>query len=58
MTKNCGTNNACNLECRNSSPRQGIEWVSLLFQLKSGANIRPIDQIERVLNHDKKLAIL
>ncbi len=36
--------------------RQGIEWVSLLFQLKSGANNRPIDQIEGVLNHDKKSA--
>jgi hypothetical protein len=36
--------------------RQGIEWVSLLFQLKSKANTRPIDQIEGVLNHDKKTA--
>ena len=36
--------------------RQGIGWVSLLFQLKSGANTRPIDQIEGVLNHDKKSA--
>ncbi len=36
--------------------RQGIEWVSLLFQLKSGANTRPIDQIEGILNHDKKAA--
>lgn len=36
--------------------RQGIEWVTLLFQLKSGANTRPIDQIEGVLNHDKKSA--
>ncbi len=36
--------------------RQGIEWVSLLFQLKSCANTRPIDQIEGVLNHDKKSA--
>jgi SAM-dependent methyltransferase len=36
--------------------RQGIEWVSLLFQLKSGANTRPIDQIEGVLNHDRKIA--
>lgn len=34
--------------------RQGIEWVSLLFQLKTGANTRPIDQIEGVMNHDKK----
>ena len=36
--------------------RQGVAWVSLLFQLKSGANTRPIDQIEGVLNHDKKSA--
>lgn len=36
--------------------RQGIEWVSLLFQLKSEANTRPIDQIEGILNHDKKSA--
>lgn len=36
--------------------RQGIEWVSLLFQLNTGANTRPIDQIEGVLNHDKKSA--
>ncbi len=36
--------------------RQGIEWVSLLFQLKSVANTRPIDQIEGILNHDKKSA--
>jgi SAM-dependent methyltransferase len=36
--------------------RQGIEWVSMLFQLKSEANTRPIDQIEGVLNHDKKTA--
>jgi len=36
--------------------RQGIEWVSLLFQLKSEANTRPIDQIEGILNHDKKTA--
>ena len=36
--------------------RQGIEWVSFLFQLKSSANTRPIDQIEGILNHDKKSA--
>lgn len=36
--------------------RQGIEWVSLLFQLKYSANTRPIDQIEGVLNHDKTSA--
>jgi hypothetical protein len=36
--------------------RQGIEWVSLLFQLKSEDNTRPIDQIEGVLNRDMKTA--
>lgn len=36
--------------------RQGVEWGSLLFQLKSGANTRSIDQIEGILNHDKKSA--
>jgi SAM-dependent methyltransferase len=36
--------------------REGIEWVSLLFQLKSAANTRAIDQIEGILNHDKKSA--
>jgi SAM-dependent methyltransferase len=36
--------------------RQGIEWVSLLFQLKSVANTRSIDQIEGILNHDNKTA--
>lgn len=36
--------------------RKGIEWTSLLFQLKSSANTRSIDQIEGVLNHDKKSA--
>lgn len=36
--------------------RQGVQWLSLLFQLKSAANTRPIDQIEGVLNHDKKSA--
>ena len=41
---------------RDAMNRQGVEWVSLLFQLKSGANTRPIDQIEGVLNHDKKSA--
>jgi SAM-dependent methyltransferase len=36
--------------------REGIEWISMLFHLKSIANTRPIDQIEGVLNHDKKSA--
>ena len=43
-------------ENSDSMSRQGIEWVSLLFQLKSVANTRPIDQIEGILNHDKKSA--
>jgi len=36
--------------------RQEVEWVSMDFQLRSSANARPIDQIEGVLNHDKKSA--
>lgn len=36
--------------------RKGVEWVSQVFQLKSAANTRPIDQIEGILNHDKKSA--
>ena len=39
-----------------SRNRSGIEWVSLLFLLKSDKSSRPIDQIEGVLNHDKKSA--
>ena len=36
--------------------RQGVEWVTMDFQLRSAGNTRPIDQIEGVLNHDKKSA--
>ena len=36
--------------------RQEVEWVSMDFQLRSSANARPINQIEGVLNHDKKSA--
>ncbi len=36
--------------------RNGIEWTSFAFRLKSAANSRPIDQIEGVLNHDRKSA--
>ena len=39
-----------------SRNRTGIAWTSLLFQLKSSSNTRPIDQIEGLLNHDKKSA--
>ncbi len=39
-----------------SMNRPEIEWICLLFQLKTGENSRPIDQIEGVLNHDKKSA--
>ncbi len=39
-----------------SMSRQGIEWVSMVFQLQSAANTRSIDQIEGVLNHDQKSA--
>jgi SAM-dependent methyltransferase len=41
---------------KDSMCRQGVEWISLLFQLRSSANARAIDQIEGVLNHDKKSA--
>jgi SAM-dependent methyltransferase len=36
--------------------RTGIEWITLLFQLKCASNTKPIDQIEGVLNQDKKTA--
>jgi SAM-dependent methyltransferase len=36
--------------------RVGIRWVNLLFHLGSVANTRPIDQIEAVLNYDRKTA--
>ena len=36
--------------------RDGIEWTSLLFQLKTDGNTRPIDQIVGVLNNDAKTA--
>ena len=39
-----------------SLSRDGIAWSSLLFQLKTHGNTRPIDQIVGVLNNDAKTA--
>jgi len=36
--------------------RQGITWATLLFQLEDASQTRPIDQIESVLNRDRKVA--
>jgi len=36
--------------------RPGHSWATLLFELKSGELVRPIDQIEGVLNRDRKVA--
>jgi hypothetical protein len=36
--------------------RRGITWTTLLFELTSGGPTRPIDQIEGVLNRDRKVA--
>ncbi len=36
--------------------REGSSWTTLLFRLESGTALRPIDQIEGVLNRDKKTA--
>lgn len=43
-------------ENKDAMKRQEVEWVTMDFQLRSAANSRPIDQIEGVLNHDKKSA--
>jgi SAM-dependent methyltransferase len=43
-------------ENEDAMKRQEVEWVTMDFQLRSTANTRPIDQIEGVLNHDKKSA--
>jgi SAM-dependent methyltransferase len=43
-------------ENKDAMTRQEVEWVTMDFQLRSAANSRPIDQIEGVLNHDKKSA--
>ncbi len=36
--------------------RPGISWTTLLFALRSEKVLRPIDQIEGVLNRDRKVA--
>jgi SAM-dependent methyltransferase len=36
--------------------RKGVSWATLLFQLEDKSRIRPIDQIEGVLNRDRKVA--
>lgn len=36
--------------------REGYNWITLLFELSDDALVRPIDQIESVLNRDKKVA--
>ena len=36
--------------------RAGYSWITLLFALQSGEPLRPIDQIEGVLNRDRKVA--
>jgi hypothetical protein len=36
--------------------RPGISWTTLLFELRSGQALRPIDRIEGVLNRDRKVA--
>jgi hypothetical protein len=43
-------------EDEDSLGRQGITWTTLLLVLSSGQLHRPIDQIEGVLNRDKKVA--
>jgi len=43
-------------ESEDAMKRREVEWVTMDFQLRSAANTRPIDQIEGVLNHDKKSA--
>lgn len=34
--------------------RSGISWITLLFELRAGDTITPVDQIEGILNRDKK----
>ncbi|MBZ5499769.1 MAG: hypothetical protein LAP85_25500 [Acidobacteriia bacterium] len=36
--------------------RPGYSWTTLLFDLRSDQQLRPIDQIEGVLNRDRKVA--
>lgn len=36
--------------------RENRSWITLLFSLVNSSNIRPLDQIEGILNRDKKFA--
>src|SRR5262249_36338562 len=36
--------------------REGYSWCTLLFQLWHGGTLRPLDQIEGILNRDRKTA--
>lgn len=36
--------------------RNGIEWAILLFRLDTNTQLRPLDQIEGILNRDRKTA--
>lgn len=46
-------------ECQRTTAADGLNratltWLNLTFQLRSASNSRPIDQLEGVLNNDKK----
>ncbi|MCG2814800.1 MAG: class I SAM-dependent methyltransferase [Candidatus Aminicenantes bacterium] len=43
-------------EDADSLGRDGVTWTTLLFHLLDGRRLRPLDQIEGVLNRDKKVA--
>ncbi len=43
-------------ENADSLGRPGFSWITLLFALRSDHALRPIDQIEGVLNRDRKVA--
>lgn len=36
--------------------RTGTRWYTLLFELRAGGSVRAVDQIEGILNRDKKVA--
>ena len=36
--------------------RTGMRWFTLLLELRSGGSVRPVDQIEGILNRDRKVA--
>lgn len=43
-------------EDKDGLDRKDIAWATMLFQLEQSSNIRPIDQIEGILNRDRKVA--